>query len=137
MTQVQKEGLAYEKRVARALREMWEGGILRHGPWLWFLEEADLSGPPEAPNLPHRAHWVQPDILWEGPRGLVVVECKRTETPEAWEQLQRYCAVVKFLWKMPVRGIQVVRNLGPESPKAELGPPSLELPHRSLVHWTI
>jgi hypothetical protein len=95
-------GLAYERAVGAALPRAatpWE-----FNPWFEFLD-ANGKG------------FAQPDYILLGPREVFLLECKLTDTPEAYEQINfLYRPILEHVFALPVRGVVVCKNLAPHSP---------------------
>lgn len=91
-------GLRYEKALAAAIPRA------EHGQWVEFR---DLNGPGHC----------QMDLLLEGAKRIVVIECKLTNVEEGRKQLEElYFPVVRMIWpdKKPL-GIVAARHLSKES----------------------
>jgi hypothetical protein len=94
LTERQKKGLAFEKKVVARLEELWPGRVL-HGPWFEF-EDANGHGYCQADVLVNRGDW------------LMIVEAKLTQQEKAWLQLEGlYMPVVELLWPgVPLARVQ-------------------------------
>lgn len=92
----QRQGLAYEKKFGRWLA--LQGLSPRSGQWLRFYD-AQGSG------------LAQPDHFLILPRGVVLFECKLSESPEAWPQLAFYSVLLSRALSLPVLEVQVCKNL--------------------------
>jgi hypothetical protein len=87
-------GLRYEKALAAAIPRA------EHGQWFEFK---DLNGPGHC----------QMDLVIEGAKRVVIIECKLTEVEQGQEQLEKlYFPIAKLVWpdKKPL-GIVAVRHL--------------------------
>ena len=92
-TGAKAQGLAYERKLARAIPQA------RHGPWFWYTR-------------PSGGGWCQPDLLLVGPRGALVLEAKLTWRPDAHTKLRLlYQPVVEMALGLPTWGVQVCKNL--------------------------
>lgn len=113
-------GLRYESALAKALPSAL------HNPWYRF---EDANGP----------GWASPDILtkWQGQT--VVLECKLTDYAEAETQLRDlYFPLLEHFYRMPVRGIVVVRSLSarPNPSRVVCGlAEALAAPGIPIWHW--
>lgn len=88
-----QQGIAFQWAVGKAVP------ALIPGPWFHY---ADAYG----------EHFCQPDWLLPCAEGLVILECKRTDTLSAREQLrQLYFPVLAKAFQRPVFGIVVVKNV--------------------------
>lgn len=88
-----KEGLAYERAVAKVLP------LARYQQWFEF---GDRSG----------SNFCAPDLLLDVGAYLVCLECKLTDWPEAKLQLsQLYLPVLAHHFGKPIRGVVVAKNL--------------------------
>lgn len=91
-------GIRYERELGMYLGEFWI-----HGPWFEF---EDVNG----------AGYCQPDFIRMSNAGIDVLECKYTWTMEAYKQLEGlYCPVLGMIYHLPIRAVQVCKNLIPES----------------------
>jgi len=89
---IRARGLAYQRALERQLPNAL------HGPWYEF-RDANGRG------------LCQPDLVARHGEGLVVLEAKLTNVHEALEQLQElYIPVLQRCYRMPVRGVIVVRH---------------------------
>ena len=94
---VKAAGLRYEKALAAAIPRA------EHGQWVEFR---DLNGPGHC----------QMDLLIEGSKRIVVIECKLTDVETGRRQLEElYFPVVRMIWpdKKPL-GIVAARHLSKE-----------------------
>lgn len=91
-------GLRYEKALAAAIPRA------EHGQWIEFR---DLNGPGHC----------QFDLMIEGAKRIVLIECKLTDVEQGRKQLESlYFPVAKMIWpdKKPL-GIVAARHLSKES----------------------
>ena len=129
-TAAQRKGIAYERKVARALRLLVDGVAVsyRHGPWI----EYEAQG---------RVRYGQPDIVVEFGDRVLVVECKLTHRLDINSKIKRfYRRLLRMIYPgKEVHCAQVYRNHVASSKMAPglealLGqwPPShiLEVTHR-------
>lgn len=104
LTGSQAAGIRFQKALGKSLREVSakHGWALEEGPWFEY-EDAGGFGR------------CQPDFLLlrhDGNR--VVLECKLTATPLAWEQMAGlYCPVVEEALGGKLWPLQVAKNLHP------------------------
>lgn len=81
----------------------------------------------------------QPDFIQLSHQGVLILECKLTDTPEALTQLtELYYPVVSEALGMAVRGIVVVKNLTNLSDRARVCgslAEALARPGIPLLHW--
>src|SRR5882724_2908233 len=85
-------GLAFERKVGKKLL------LATHNPWFEF---SDRNG----------RGFCSPDYVIVREKWLVVLECKLTSVAEAREQLLfLYKPVLEHVYKLPMRGIIVVKN---------------------------
>jgi len=112
-------GIRYEKSVAKAIP-----GAIR-GQWFEFYD-ANGHG------------YCQTDVLVIGKANTLVIECKLTDTEQAYEQLSRlYLPVVSMAFERHVIGLVVVRHLTKTSPRARVHENIIEAISLGggLVHW--
>lgn len=89
-------GLAYERSVARSIPAAMTG--------LWFAY-ADRGGP----------GWCAPDMVLQTPWGVLVIEAKLTDVPEAYTQVRKlYMPVLDEALNQRVLGIVICRGLTPQ-----------------------
>lgn len=94
LTPWQRQGLAYERRVARALPKAC------HGPWLNFEDENGFGA-------------CQPDLVLAIGENLWVLEVKLTYTEAALAQLEGlYLPVLGAFYKLRPRGLVVAKAIG-------------------------
>jgi hypothetical protein len=93
-------GLAFERDVAKALPrpEAWA-----FNPWYQF---GDRNG----------GGYAQPDFVLRTKTAVLVLECKLTDTREAYDQLRGlYFPILEHVYGLPVSGIVIAKNLAPAS----------------------
>jgi hypothetical protein len=100
-TTAQAKGLAYERKVAKAVAALVpEGTQVRHGPWIEYVAR---SG---------RKRYAQPDLVLELPDRIVLVEVKLTHRLDISSKIRRfYRRLLRMLY--PDREVycaQVYRN---------------------------
>lgn len=97
-----KKGEIYERKVVAALAKRWPD--VRPGVWFSFT---DGNGPGIC----------QTDAFLVLPHEVVVFEVKLTACRYGHEQLAGlYCPILSHLYKRPARGVQIAKNLQPETP---------------------
>ena len=99
-------GKSYERKVERALKAQQKViGFNRMdaGPWFYYEDGAGVGH-------------AQPDFVLAYPWGILILECKLTETATAWIQLRRlYTPLLQYMFPMlHVRCIQVCNRLSPD-----------------------
>ena len=123
-----KAGIAYEKKVGRKLKRMLrEGeleGELKLSQWISFGDE-------------NGAGWAQPDayILMED--GILLIECKLTQSDTATPQLlSLYLPLLRKIYNLPILCLQVCHNLRYVPKKLVEGPRELlENPGPGVYVW--
>lgn len=98
-----KAGLAYEKKVSRALKRMVGAekltGELFIGQWILFADENGVG-------------WAQPDIYLLMPNRILLMECKLTQSDVATPQLiSLYLPLLREIYNLPILCLQVCHNL--------------------------
>jgi len=131
---VQRQGLAYERKVIAALRraapDLCTG--LEHNPWFKYQDSTD----------PARIKVCCLDglVAGESANFALVLEVKRTWIPEASVKLKSlYIPVVEHVFKLPTFGLVVCKNLTPDSPKPVprvRGALESRNPEPSVLHWS-
>jgi hypothetical protein len=124
-----KLGLAYERKVVRALRESAPAGIfIEPNPWYEYSDEAGT-------------HVCSPDILIidEGEGYGIVAEVKLNWTPLAIQKLSElYCPIMNYFSQtsgIAFKPLVITKNLTPESPRPQ---PRLTWAFNAnvpLFHW--
>ncbi len=99
----QKAGLAYEKKVGRALKRMLQDqtllGELKLNQWILF---ADVNG----------IGWAQPDAYLLRRENILLMECKLTQSDVATPQLlSLYLPLLRKIYDLPILCLQVCHNL--------------------------
>lgn len=91
-------GLAYEKKVGKALERIWPQGV-RSGIWFEFLDD--------------RPRWCQVDHFVVLPNQILLVECKLAEKNSAWSQMRDlYAPILSRLHpNRPVTRVQATKIL--------------------------
>lgn len=97
---VKAEGRRFEKAAGKMLSRLKLGGSLESSVWFEFFD-ANGRGVCEVDHIILR------------PDRVVVVECKLTQTPRAFSQLERlYLPVVRKIFsQVPVQGVMVCKRL--------------------------
>ncbi len=99
-----KAGLTYERQVGRLIQRKIKSGNKLEGRLLlgqWILY-ADSSG----------VHWAQPDIVLVCRDFVLLLECKLTQCDNGDAQmLETYKPLLEKLYSLPVKCVQVCRNL--------------------------
>lgn len=95
--------MTYERTIGRRLKQQIRDGELYaeliSGQWFQF-KDANGFG------------FCQTDHLLVTPTGIIILECKLTQTEKAWVQLDNlYLPVLSAVYSLPVYTIQVCRNL--------------------------
>lgn len=86
-------GLRFERQVASGITGA------RTGRWFVF-RDANGTG------------YCSPDIILATAQGLIVLECKLSDTPHAFSQIERlYKPVLQMVFRRPVAGIVVAKHL--------------------------
>lgn len=94
---VKGDGLRYERKVAKAVPGA------EHSPWFMYFDHNGEG-------------WCNPDLMLRVPQGIVVLECKLTDTWQAKAQIEElYAPVVAMATGERVFGITVARNLSPRT----------------------
>jgi hypothetical protein len=109
-----QEGLRFERAVGKALRRLapaWDAELFSG---LWFRFHAASTG----------LDWAQPDHFLILDDRVLLLECKRTQTPAAWHQLAAvYAPLLAYMYELPVVGVQVAHYLvGEPGPGVALVP---------------
>jgi hypothetical protein len=105
----QKLGLAYERKLGKALQAAFGPANVAHGPWFRFEDSLGEA-------------FCSPDfILRVGPSGgIVIVEAKLSYVPEAIEKLLKlYCPVIGHIFRQEVFPLVITKHLRPDAPRAE------------------
>jgi len=127
----QAAGIAYEKRVARYLKELLAQDTIIHGQWLRYFDElTDEYG-----------SIAQPDILVvpsDTSKPLHLIECKLCYRPEANKKLARlYKPLVEFCWpSYKIKTIQVFRSV-PKGTTLELDSRLKDIYDTDFTHQNI
>jgi hypothetical protein len=102
------QGMRFQNRIAKALLGQAKGSFaVTSNPWFEFCDRNGIG-------------LCSPDILLNGPSGIVVIECKLTYTERALEQLfGLYLPVVELFFGVAAKSVVVVGGIGREQP---LGP---------------
>ena len=98
-----KKGLAYEKRAGKVLQRMIRDGELSGDLYLqqWILF-ADAGG----------VQWARPDAYLVHGGGILLIECKLTQTDSATAQLLGlYLPLLRQIYNIPILCLQVCKNL--------------------------
>lgn len=127
-------GLSFALKELR--REKQLAGELYSGQWIVFEDQRGPGG------------LVQVDHFVVFPAGVVVFECKNTETEEAYPQLMRYAPLLGFIFARPVRMVAVFRIMNGQT-KLPMAVSSLwecliegpalrywHVPHRDYIYAT-
>lgn len=98
-----KAGLAYEKKVSRALKRMVVAeelsGELFAGQWILFTDENGVG-------------WAQPDIYLLMLDRILLIECKLTQSDVATPQMiSLYLPLLRKIYNLPILCLQVCHNL--------------------------
>ena len=98
-----KAGLAYEKKVGRALKRMLRAeeleGDLYLGQWVLFADDNGTG-------------WAQPDAYIVRSDGILLIECKLTQSDVATPQLlSLYLPLLRKIYNLPILCLQVCHNL--------------------------
>lgn len=94
-------GLAFEKEVGRALPSPSHWA---YNPWFQFADGSGMG-------------YAQPDYVLRTKSEVLVLECKLTDTLEAYDQLGKlYLPILEHVYGLPVYGIVVAKALRPGSP---------------------
>ena len=116
-------GLRYERTVAKALPHAV------HSPWYHFI---DNNG---------RGH-CNPDLTIDLGDCIAVLECKLTDTWQAYAQIRElYAPVLRLAHQVPVIGVVVVHNLSPRTDRMLICTSLAEALVRArggelpLLHW--
>lgn len=99
----QKAGLAYEKKVGRTLKRMLRQeeleGELRANQWVQFSDENGIG-------------WAQPDFYLLMENGILLMECKLTQSDSATPQLlSLYLPLLRKIYNLPILCLQICHNL--------------------------
>ncbi len=123
-----KAGIAYEKKVGRWLSRMIrEGeleGELRLSQWLLFADENGIG-------------WAQPDAYILMEKGILLMECKLTQSDVATPQLlSLYLPLLRKIYNLPILCLQVCHNLRYVPKKLIEGPKELlAVPGPGVFVW--
>lgn len=123
-----KAGLAYEKKVGRWLNRMIHNGELegelRLSQWLLFADENGIG-------------WAQPDAYILMEKGILLMECKLTQSDVATPQLlSLYLPLLRKIYNLPILCLQVCHNLRYVPKKLVEGPKELlESPGPGVYVW--
>lgn len=123
-----KAGLAYEKKVGRWLNRMIRDGELqgelRLSQWLLFADENGIG-------------WAQPDAYILMEKGILLMECKLTQSDVATPQLlSLYLPLLRKIYNLPILCLQVCHNLRYVPKKLIEGPKELlEAPGPGVFVW--
>lgn len=114
-----QEGLRFERAVGKALRALAPGWDAELHSGLWLRFHSRTTG----------LDWAQPDHFLVLDDRVLLLECKRTQTPAAWHQLSAvYGPLLAHLYELPVVGVQVAHYLaGDPEPAVVLVPALAEL----------
>ncbi len=98
-----KAGLAYEKKVGRVLKRMLRDeelvGELFLSQWILFADDNGMG-------------WAQPDAYILRPDGILLIECKLTQSDGATPQLlSLYLPLLRKVYNLPILCLQVCHNL--------------------------
>lgn len=112
-----KAGIAYEKKVGRWLgRMIREGeleGELRLSQWILFADENGIG-------------WAQPDAYILMEKGILLMECKLTQSDVATPQLlSLYLPLLRKIYNLPILCLQICHNLRYVPKKIVEGPKEL------------
>lgn len=100
-TTAQAKGIAYERKVAKAVKLMAsEGTQVLHGPWVEYVAKGG------------RARYAQPDLVLEFPDRIVLVEVKLTHRLDINSKIKRfYRRLLRMIYpEKEVYCVQVYRN---------------------------
>lgn len=109
LTGKQREGILYERRVAKLITGLLEEDEILHGPWIEYEDRRGMG-------------WCQPDILVvRDAAPLLIIEVKLTATKTAFKQMSGfYLPTVAKIFEVPKKSIkllQICRNLTPRFSK--------------------
>ena len=122
---IQREGLRYESSFVDFLRAAPkpDDAMVLAGPWIRFEDSGGIGH-------------AQPDAILLSPRGAYIFECKLSERNRAWQQLyQLYTPLLRNLLRVPLRRVQVCRNLKGLSPNVAIATSAKELRDNCIWHW--
>ncbi len=99
------QGMRFQNRIAKALLGQAKGSFaVTSNPWFEFCDRNGQG-------------LCSPDILLNGPSGIVVIECKLTYTERALEQLfGLYLPVVELFFGVAAKSVVVVGGIGRTAP---------------------
>ena len=123
-----KAGIAYEKKVGRRLGRMIRDGELegelRLSQWLLFADDNGIG-------------WAQPDAYIIMKNGILLMECKLTQSDVATPQLlSLYLPLLRKIYNLPILCLQVCHNLRYVPKKIVEGPQELlEAPGPGVYVW--
>ena len=99
-------GLRYERKLFRAFKK--SKFSVEHNPWFMFEDSVGRA-------------WCSPDFILDQIKYLVVVECKYTYVPNAFQKLiSLYIPIVQKALKKPAFPLVICKNLTPDAPKPAL-----------------
>lgn len=98
-----KKGLAYEKKVGKVLQRMIRdgelSGELHLQQWILFADNGGVQ-------------WARPDAYLIHTGGILLIECKLTQTDSAVPQLLGlYLPLLRQIYNVPILCLQVCKNL--------------------------
>jgi hypothetical protein len=115
--------MTYQRKVEKILGREFEDLIV--GQWLEFVDEYGRG-------------FAQPDIYLVGPHSVVVFEAKLTQRDSALSQIgQLYRPLLRFIYKRPVVGVLVCKNLRKDPGKWAIKSPGdvLDLTDEHIYTW--
>lgn len=103
------KGITFERRVEKFLKKKLSQGDLRGqfhpGQWIEFEDSKGLG-------------YAQPDFYIVNSGGVLLLECKLSQTDTAWDQLYGlYKPLLEHIYKVPVVSVQVCKNLRQADPR--------------------
>ncbi len=126
----QKLGLAYQKKVAKAIRLLPEIQHVEETPWFGFSDST--GGGLASPDL----------LVYTNYDAVLCIEVKLSWTPDAVSQLYDFylpiltrVAQTELLPASRVVPLIITKNLLPNAPRAELNINSALKHNPSLLHW--
>lgn len=110
-------GVAYERKFGRFLAKLFPA--VESGRWIRFADQKGLG-------------LAQPDHFVPLASGVILFECKLSETPQAWSQLAFYSELLASCFGLPVIEVQVCKHLTvTRDPVRDIR----AVRHRSVMHW--
>jgi hypothetical protein len=115
--------MTYQRKVERLLKREFEDLVVAQ--WLEFLDENGRG-------------FAQPDVYLVGPHSVVLFEAKLTQRDSALSQIgQLYRPLLRFIYKRPVVGVLVCKNLRKDPGRWAIYSPAevLDLTEEHIYTW--